>query len=107
MIALGFALALFMQNTDAGTGNELNRLCKSSIDVETGICIGTISGIIGGADAVGILNGRKLFCLPANATRQQLHDTVIKYLGDHPEQRHQPDTSLVVVAIANAFPCKK
>ncbi len=32
---------------------------------------------------------------------------MVKYLEDHPESLHEDDTTLIVLAIMKAFPCKK
>ncbi len=49
---------------------------------------------------------RRRSCIPENVTNGQVSDVVIKYLRDHPEERHILAAILVVKAMAEAFPCK-
>jgi hypothetical protein len=49
----------------------------------------------------------RLFCKPDNVPLGQAVDVVAKYLNDHPEKRHLEAQLLVVVALTEAWPCKK
>ncbi len=39
-------------------------------------------------------------------TNGQVRDVVVKYLKDHPEERHFLASILAVKALSKAFPCK-
>jgi len=45
-------------------------------------------------------------CLPENLKYPQAVDVTLNYLRDHPEVRHHNAASLIVLAMAQAFPCK-
>ena len=66
-----------------------------------GYCAGLVRGVITSVtsfhpDIVCRLNG----ITTAHAVR-----TVVRYLDDHPESRHEPDTLLVLRALQAAFIC--
>ena len=44
-------------------------------------------------------------CPENSVTNQQAQDVIIKYLRDHPENRHLPAPSLIALALHDAFPC--
>lgn len=48
---------------------------------------------------------RQRFCTPDNVTNGQMEDIVVKYLKDHPDERHMLAAILVVKAMTKAFPC--
>ena len=53
-----------------------------------------------------ILEEFKGTCVPeARVALGQLTDVVIKYLRDHPEERHLHGAVLVITAVSDAFPC--
>jgi hypothetical protein len=45
-------------------------------------------------------------CIPSEATLAQVRDVVIRYLQEHPEERHYAASSLSLRALVLAFPCK-
>lgn len=53
-------------------------------------------------------NGFKstLICAPEHSTNGQIKDIVIKYLNDHPEERHQPASFLTWRAVWTVWRCK-
>lgn len=66
--------------------------------------------VIGVNDAL-TYDARKLktescFSTPNGASVQQLSDTVHQWLKRNPGQRHYSAASLVVAALAEAFPCR-
>ena len=46
------------------------------------------------------------FAIPAGVTGQQTVDIVVKYLREHPAERHVPASILIVVALRESFPAK-
>lgn len=74
-----------------------------------GQCAGIISGIrhLNGFYELHLADTEKnpLFCIPAKATNKQLWMVVIKYIEDHPEDMHEHEMNLVVLAFNKAFPC--
>jgi len=46
-------------------------------------------------------------CIPDSIKTIQGARIVVKYLNDHPERLHVPDTRLILMAMVDAFPCKK
>lgn len=81
------------------SGNDAYRLCKDTGYFSQGHCLGYWAGIW---DAFSQLN---FFCGTAHATKQQIADIVIKYMVQHPEERHKPAISLGLAALTEAFPC--
>ena len=78
------------------TGNQLYTDCQTK---PPNYCMGYIMGVI---DSLIVFD---YFCLPERATQGQLRDVVVKYLDEHPAERHQRGDGLVLTAIKMAFPC--
>jgi len=108
---------------DILSGSKLLRNCNSylklvggssnsEIILGAGLCLGTVRGII---DAGAIFDtfadqaGKpptNVFCVPESVSTDQGIRVVIKYLEGHPEDLHQRGTTLTVLALKQAFPCK-
>ena len=70
-------------------------------------CIGYISGVV---DAGTIAsqrneNGKFPVCIPETVSKGQLVRVYLKYADNHPERLHLVAATLVVEALATAFPC--
>lgn len=83
------------------SGNELLVFCT---DAEVPVCLGYIAGV---ADLLndGLILPTWKQCIPENANLGQIKDVVVRYLTDHPQDRHYSAWSLVVMGIFEAFPC--
>lgn len=46
-----------------------------------------------------------IICIPQPVPTSQLARVVVRYLRDNPSRLHERDTSLVLIAFADAFPC--
>ena len=57
------------------------------------------------AEANLIDESAKFYCIPNNVTQGQVLDVIVKFLEDHPQNRHQNATVLISVALRDAFPC--
>jgi hypothetical protein len=44
-------------------------------------------------------------CVPDGVTGSQVNDVAMKYLAEHPQQRHFSAPSLIAKALSEAFPC--
>jgi hypothetical protein len=82
-------------------GNDLYGFCASSGSFQK--CSGYIDAI---ADAYSPINAYTA-CEPQSIANGQAVDVVRRYLATHPEQRYKPAWSLVLVALAEAFPCRR
>ena len=80
-------------------GNDLYGFCASSAS----LCGGYIDAI---ANAYSPLNAY-IQCEPQSIANGQAVGVVRRYLATHPEQRYKPAWSLVLVALAEAFPCRR
>jgi len=107
------------------SGNSLYGACQSDEGIKLGFCIGFIIGAIEGEsfgasivfmrtqpesttqEVNDMINAFMGHCIPTDASNQQLHDVIMRYLGDHPEQRHLPARGLVWNAMIEAFPCEQ
>ena len=90
----------------------VNGSSNSEIILGAGLCLGTVRGII---DAKAIFDtfadqaGKpptNVFCAPESVSTDQGIRVVIKYLEGHSEDLHQRGTTLTVLALKQAFPCK-
>ena len=96
----------FYDGNELKVGLELFRSMASqrlklTEHIEGGKALGYVLGV---ADSA---SWESVACAPANVTAGQLADVVLKYLQDHPEERHKAAVGLVATALINAFPCPK
>lgn len=124
-----FSHAAVASDAVSNTGNELIGICNeanySAQGYAWGYCTGFVIGVAEGQE-LGILESvlhydvkqnydaaqqirAQLtgYCVPENATRQQMALVGTKYLKDHPAELNQPSHWLIVRAFADAWPCKK
>jgi hypothetical protein len=80
-------------------GNDLYGFCASSAS----LCGGYIDAL---GTAYSPLNAY-IQCEPQSIANGQAVDVVRRYLATHPEQRYKPAWSLVLVALAESFPCRR
>ncbi|MGL1933130.1 MAG: Rap1a/Tai family immunity protein [Desulfotalea sp.] len=99
-------------------GNRLLKECNAAIQIFGGkLNKNNLSSISGGAHCIGLLEGiaalntidpqSTYYCVPQDSNALQQVTVVTKYLNSHPEDLHKSDTSLVVSAYKEAFPCDK
>ena len=100
-------------------GNSLSEWCASwhwpldrDLDLEdlkdahpSGKCAGYILGVVDLDITLGQVTGKKSNVCVQNVQGSQLVDVVKFYLRGHPEERHFPAASSVVIALAEKFPC--
>ena len=104
MIAMLIPLLLAVTPaTFFGTGNDLQTCNQISGPDEERICLAYTKGVLDGV----LLYAKTALCIPQGVTLSQILDIVKLELRDHPESRHYTAASLVVVALAKAFPCPK
>ena len=60
-------------------------------------------GIVAGYSDMLSLNGQ--ICKPLSVTVGQVSDVVVKFLREHPANRHYSAASIARFALKNAFPC--
>jgi len=84
-------------------GYELLAQCPNKDDLfDVGLCYGFIMG------TVETRNDGKTFCIPARGvTKRQIYDIVVRYLARHPEQLNAYAATLVLVAVAASYPCRR
>jgi hypothetical protein len=87
------------------TGSELHQACK---DESNSFCleyiIGATDGFVGGAMAARRMTSIK-FCLPDSITRNQLRNSTIDWLEDHPKDRRHNAVLLIIRALNSTWPC--
>lgn len=127
-VLLGFALVSKLAAAQSpNDGNALLHNCSllvqmvdtgnvtSTLDnLNAGTCMGLVRGIMdtmslwqsldhGGPVDNSAVHG----CIPDSIKTIQGARIVVKYLNDHPERLQVADTRLVLMAMADAFPCSK
>jgi hypothetical protein len=89
------------------SGNTLLAKCIGPPETQL-VCAGYTTGIF---DAINLLETTgavaKQHCFPSGVTRLQIHDVVVRYLQDHPEERHAGAAALVRDALQDAWPCHR
>jgi hypothetical protein len=84
-------------------GNDLLRLCTSELPVDVTFCMGYVEGVRDGL-VWGTIERKPSFGIPAQVKSGQLKDVVVKYLKEHPENRHKEAGFLTIGALKDAFP---
>jgi hypothetical protein len=80
-------------------GDDLYGFCASS----GSLCSEYIGAIANAYSPISAYTA----CEPQSVANGQAVDVVRRYLATHPEQRYKPAWSLVLVALAEAFPCRR
>jgi hypothetical protein len=85
------------------TGNFWFETCKS----DKLPCISYIVGLFDGADTQSkIRDSEFIFCWKGGMSYGQLGDVLVKYLQDHPEERHEDFRMLALKALGPLLRCK-
>lgn len=100
------------------SGNDLLEMCqyvdRSLNDQPVGekaltlSCLSYTSGFVDGVLAGSIAaskDGKPVLCPSEAVTPQQVASVVLRYLREHPEDRHEDALGLAYIALARAFPC--
>ena len=82
-------------------GNMLHSYCSSVSARERSACEGYIAGYM---DMLYIFHDPAKANCDFATNSSQMMDIVINYLKEHPEKRHHDGSSLVLTAMANAYP---
>lgn len=112
IVCAGFLIALGGGNPSAAatsddgvyTGNQLLDDCEA-VNADLSFCLGFIRGASDLNDLMDVIENRHTFCLPDHVTLGQAKDVVLRYLREHPADRHLPGAALVIGAMRSAFPC--
>lgn len=72
-------------------------------------CLGYINGVLDmHAMMVAFAKSKAMFCLPPEGvTIDQAHKIFVKWASDNPKELHQLARSSVMLALKQAFPCKR
>ncbi len=120
--AMIFLAALFsFKPAPAGAdGNMLLKACTAGLKVvnkeqnlsskelvDSAYCAGLIQGITD-LDRINKSSlGTSFFCPPENTiNKAEATRIVVNYLRAHPEKRKQPESTLIIEALKEAFPCR-
>ncbi len=103
-----FAIRVHETDSPMAPGERRNPEILGDRSVKVGYCIGFVTGMIGAANIYNEFGeGRKIYCVPKNATWKQTTQIIIKYLEDNPAELNSSDVFVTTVALKNAFPCNK
>ena len=82
-------------------GNALYAMCMAP---GTG-CAMYVAGVVDAEQALEAAGSRNLICEPDGTDTDQAKAVVVKFLKTNSADRHSAAASLVIVAMAKAFPC--
>ena len=88
---------------------------KASSTSDAAQCLGKITGTLDGLEIGRVTYSDvakqklpELFCSPEQGvTKDQSVRIVVKYLKDHPESLHMAESTLIILAYIDAFPCDR
>ena len=101
------------------TGKDMYESCTHAIagldktgdydDHRFGVCAGYIAGIVDFHTVATTVQSLPvdMFCLPKNISTAQVIRTVTRYLEDNPGKLHDLAAYLVILALQEAYPCRK
>lgn len=78
--------------------------------MDAGYCLGYLNGFFAGKSFVTYRDGmlaKKLSCIPANVTVDQMARVVAKTYDDHPEYGNAPAISFAAGSLARVWPCSQ
>jgi len=103
-LALALTMLLSSRAALAFNGNDILATCENTSGYNEGFCLGYLFGLV-----ESLMNGAvPLICRTDrtnNVTFAQIRDIVLKYLRDHPGNRHCGAIDITYVALRNFFPC--
>lgn len=113
------ALILHNGQAAASDGNALQVGCNAAIKyweqpdslsaadyISSTMCVSLVRGARDTIVGYEMATKAKLVCIrPGAVSNSQAVRVVAKYLNDHPEKLHLPDTPLIIEALKAAFPC--
>jgi hypothetical protein len=103
MKKLIFCLALLIVlpvNANYLSGNELKARCVSDNYVNSGMCMGYITGVVDSYNNF-------VFCIPTGVTIGQMKDILKKYMDENPAKLHESAVDIVASAMKKDFSCKR
>jgi hypothetical protein len=100
IVAAGLLWPVSAFSQPALTGDMLYGDC-TAVQGSGTFCLGYVTGLSDG------LQSLKMMCAPKEVTIAQMRDVIVRYLSDHPENRHLGAISEAGLALTNAFPCNK
>lgn len=91
-------------------GADLERLCAAPAgSFEQASCMfyvaGFTDGVVAAAGAARAGRG-PLACVPGHATGEDLRRATLKSLREHPDRSKATITTVLVMALAEAYPCR-
>ena len=107
LLVFGYAGSAFAADNyeSIESGNTLLAKCVGPPEVQL-VCAGYTTGIYDMINLLETTNAvAKLHCFPSGVTRLQIHDAVVHYLQEHPNERHAGAAGLVRDALQEAWPC--
>jgi Ssp1 endopeptidase immunity protein Rap1a len=107
-VALLLVVGTIMQDIGAAviSGNKLLNLCGDNQPaVQSGFCVGYVVGVVEMMAGPQWRLPNPMACIPKDVLAGRLVGAVKKYLTDHPAELHYGAYALVVIALAQAFPC--
>jgi Rap1a immunity proteins len=81
------------------TGNDFSGICTDKFPGHDHLCLGMSAAYFDMMLASGYQ------CAATGIAREQVRDTLLKYLSDNPDQRNQPASQLALTAWKGAFQC--
>jgi hypothetical protein len=81
------------------TGNDLAGLCTDNFPGHNYLCLGLPAAYFDMMQAMGYR------CASTGVTREQVRDSVLRYLAENPDKRNQPASELALTSLKTAFQC--
>ena len=97
----GPAAAVFLSGNHFQDANQLLAKCQGDI-IKHAVCLDYVEGVV---DTLVKFRGRT--CIPPSVIAKQVMDITVAWIKANPSKRHFSASTVVVIALSEAFPCKK
>jgi hypothetical protein len=104
VLSLLLELGISQSPAHAFDGNQVLQLCENTGGYNEGFCLGYLLGLVD-----SLINGAApIMCRSESSdhiTLEQNRDIILKYLRDHPENRHCGAIDITCAALRTLFRC--
>jgi hypothetical protein len=106
LLITNWAMPVSAQDNEYDSGTELLARCETMPTSATqGVCIGQIVGAMNALEFAQAIGAPHMICRPAGATNREGLEVVQVWLRDNPARRRLESTSVIVLALSEAWPC--
>lgn len=106
LLITSWAMPASAQDNRYDSGSELLARCETdATSVTQGVCIGQIVGAMNALEFAQAIGAPHMICRPPGTTNREGLEVVQAWLHDNPARRRLESTSVIILALSEAWPC--